>query len=55
MIAKIPITWEFSPEMGSAISEVLFVDYGPVNLGEQLTVQDIGANVGFFDLCVFWA
>ena len=52
VLAKIPVALEFPPEMGSAITEVLSVEYEPGYFGEQLTILDIGANVGSFAL---WA
>ncbi len=50
--ANIPVELEFRDEMLSAVAEVLAGEYESWSFGEELTVLDIGANVGSFTI---WA
>ncbi len=48
MIAKIPVALDFPIEMSGSIREVLNGEYEAGFFGEDITVIDIGANVGSF-------
>lgn len=52
MVAKIPVALDFPDEIGAAVCEVLNGEYESGFFGEDLTIIDVGANVGSFSI---WA